>query len=187
MEGPSWAFRLRMETHWAYLKYVLIHKWWVLRWGLHFGVPFWQLVFHDMSKFSREEWGPYARWFYTRAPDGREWYAVYKEVQAGAWSRVPEPWLSARHLKADFDAAWSHHWRNNLHHWECWSNGLNRPMPMPEVYAREMVADWYGAGYAKGQRDVVGWYLSQRGRMSLNPATRMFVETFLGIAGAGIV
>lgn len=179
MEGPSWAFGLRLRTHARYLRYVLLHKWWVLRWGLRLKVPLGQLLVHDMSKFSRAEWGPYARWFYTRAPDGREWYVVYKEAMSGHPGCVSEPHWTARHLKADFDEAWKHHWEENLHHAECWANGLNSPIKMPEVHAREMVADWCGAGYAKGKRDIRAWYEKARDGMRLHPDTRVLVESLL--------
>jgi hypothetical protein len=52
-----------------------------------------------------------------------------------------------------------------------------RPLPMPEKYVREMVADWCGAGRAyTGRWDVAGWYEQQRERVVLHPDTRALVE-----------
>lgn len=181
MEGPSWAFALRTRTHARYLRYVLLHKWRVFWVGLSLKVPLWQLVVHDMSKFSREEWGPYARWFYTHAPDGRTWYEVYKDARDLHPGCMSEPWQTARNLKLDFDQAWKHHWEENLHHWECWSNGLNTPLAMPDGYAREMVADWTAVGMDKGFLDVYEWYLLNRTRILLHPYTRVFVERLLAL------
>lgn len=176
MEGPSWAFALRTRTHVRYLRYVLLHKWRVLRAGLPLGVPLWQLLVHDMSKFSSEEWGPYARWFYTRAPDGRTWYEVYKEARDLHPGCMSEPWQTARNLKADFDGAWVHHQRYNDHHWESWKR-----QPMPDRYAREMVADWTAAGMDKGFLDVHEWYVLNRTRILLHPDTRVLVERLLAL------
>jgi Family of unknown function (DUF5662) len=179
VEGPEWAFGLRLRTHARYLRYVLLHKWWVFWWGLKLGVPSWTLLAHDMSKFSKEEWGPYARWFYTCAPDGREWYAVYKEAIARHPGCASEPWWSARHLKADFDQAWSHHKQHNKHHPEYWSDGLNQPMDIPDVFIREMVADWFGAGYAKGNYDIMGWYVASGHKLPMSLNTRERAEFYL--------
>lgn len=57
----------------------------------------------------------------------------------------------------------------------------NRPapkvLPMPEKYAREMVADWSGAGRALGHgNDVVPWYRKNKDKMQLHPDTRVLVE-----------
>lgn len=45
------------------------------------------------------------------------------------------------------------------------------PLPMPETYVREMVADWIGAGRANGQNDVHGWYRQNYSKMALHPMT----------------
>lgn len=57
-----------MKRHFAYLKYVLRHKYFVFREGLKLGVPILSLILHDWDKFLPDEWFPYARTFY--APDG---------------------------------------------------------------------------------------------------------------------
>ena len=55
-----------MRAHLAYLRYVLIHKFYVLWGGIRLGaIPFWQLIIHDASKFSKAEWLPYVRQFYN--------------------------------------------------------------------------------------------------------------------------
>jgi hypothetical protein len=150
-----------------YLRYswtVIQHKWFVAYAGVRLGVPLWQLLIHDASKFSRAEFGPYARRF-ARRP-------------ASSPSHVVDP--------QEWRDAWQHHWTHNAHHWQHWCGGDGRfLMPMPERYAREMVADWCGAGRAyTGTWDVATWYARNRQHMILHADTRAFVEQLIdGWAG----
>lgn len=84
--------------------------------------------------------------------------------------------------KAAFDAAWEHHWMNNPHHWQYWSGGESGDFitPMPHKYAREMVADWAGAGRAiTGKWEVVEWYAKTKNDKILHGDTRAFIEKLL--------
>jgi hypothetical protein len=141
-----------------YLKIVLKHKWFVFVSGFKIGVPLKQLLLHDMSKFSRAEWGPYKRRFAT----GR----------AGRLDHSQEP--------LEWKRAWAHHWTNNPHHWEFWLlEGY--PQRMPENYMREMVADWMGAGRGyTGSWDIEAWYFRNRDRINIHPDTSRQVELLIG-------
>lgn len=57
-------------------------------------------------------------------------------------------------------------------------------LPMPDVYIREMVADWRGAGRALGKPDTIGWYKQNAKNMLLHPDTRSRVEEILGVKDA---
>lgn len=153
-----------MRNHLAYLRYVLRHKYYVVVASRLTGVPLLQALLHDLSKFTLAEWGPYARSFFN--PDG-----------------------TRRHGKGtpEFDLAWLHHQKRNLHHPQAWAlvrdHGSVVPQPMPLRYVKEMVADWLGAGAAKSGRgidiaDTVNWYLGHGPRV-LHPETRAAVETIL--------
>jgi hypothetical protein len=154
-----------MTAHLWYLTYVLRHKWFVFRAGLALGVPLWQLLIHDWTKFTPAEWGPYVRRF--GVGNNSKW-----ESDAD-----PQEWKDA----------WAHHWQHNPHHWEYWRETiddtrfgtLSISLPMPERYAREMVADWYGAGMAQGKPDIAGWYRANRAKRTLHPDTEAFVEQLL--------
>ena len=163
--------------HARYLAYVLRHKWWVLVYGLHFGVPLWRLIVHDASKFSAAEWGPYVRKFYGGSSP-RDATGAYDQNAQGD----------------EFKAAWRHHWTSNPHHWEFWAHmqhplltmpvPLDDPWEMPETYVREMVADWHGAGRAQGKGDdVSAFYRANGPRMRLHPDTRALVERLLLLIG----
>lgn len=149
-----------MKAHVGYLMYVLRHKWHVFRAGAQLGVPLWRLLIHDWTKFTPAEWGPYVRRFY--AGNNSKWE---KDTD-------PQEWKDA----------WKHHWSNNPHHWEYWlAIGYEpaTPLEMQEVYVREMVADWYGAGMAQGKPDIAGWYHKNSHKMTLHETTRQRAEALL--------
>jgi hypothetical protein len=143
-----------------YLKYVIRHKWFVLRACRKTGTSLWRGLIHDLSKFRPSEWGPYVRTFY--APDGSK---QYKETE-------------------EFAVAWNLHQKRNKHHWQAWlltwDRGETVALRMPDKYVREMVADWIGAGLAiTGKVEVCQWYEKNKTKMILHPDTRTKVETLL--------
>lgn len=148
-----------------YLKYVIRHKWYVLLGALKVDSTNIHLIYraivHDKSKFSLSEFGQYARTFY--APDG-----------SGQYSETLE-----------FSQAWNHHQKCNLHHWQYWilkyDRGDSETLSMPEIYVKEMVADWIGAGWAiTGKWDnVFSWYEKSDVKRFLHPDTVIEVEKIL--------
>lgn len=150
-----------MKRHLAYLKYVLRHKWFVLVACIQLKVPIWIAILHDWDKFLPDEWLPYARCFYKS--DGTKQY-----VEGD-----------------DFSRAWNYHQKRNKHHWQywmlTWDRGETTCLPMPDVFRREMLADWMGAGRALGKPDTKSWYLVNKDRMKLHPVTRAWIEDQLDI------
>lgn len=150
-----------MKSTLKYLWLTIRHKWFVFLAGLKTKAPIWQLVIHDWSKFTPMEAPAYGRQFF------------------GAQDRPLE-----------FSYAWNHHQKVNPHHWEYWVmiSGHNRggypdgsALPMPEKYAREMVADWLGASRAyEGSWPVSletwEWWQKNFSRLNLHPETRKLVE-----------
>lgn len=153
-----------MTAHLKYLRSVLLHKWYVAFAGLRLGVPWWALLVHDWSKFTPAEWGPYARRF------GRG--------TGGALIHSTEP--------VEWQIAWNHHQKAHPHHWNYWVLITDQPdarlvpLPMPERYVREMVADWAGAsrGYT-GSWDIGPWYAKNSAKFLLHDETRALVERVL--------
>ena len=141
-----------MNPHVCYLSYVIRHKYYVFLAGLELGVPLTQLVVHDWHKFLPNEWSPYKEHFYGNA-----------EVS-----------------KDDFDHAWLYHHNKGKHHWQYWvvlDNGDINPLPMPDRFRREMIADWRGCGKAlTGSYDALGWYTANRDKILLHYETRAWVE-----------
>ena len=145
-----------------YLKYVLLHKYFVLIAGFRLKVPFAQLILHDLSKLTKAEWSAYARCFYSKSG-----------------SKQYEP-------AAEFTAACNSHQKRNKHHFQYWvligDDGSVSPLPMPEKYVREMVADWMGAGRAiTGTWEAKEWYLKNKDHMMLHPFTRAQAEMLLEV------
>lgn len=60
-------------------------------------------------------------------------------------------------------------------------NRLPVPLPMPNRYRREMLADWRGAGKALGKPDTKAWYMAHQDDIILHPDTRQWIEQQLGI------
>ena len=144
-----------MKAHWQYLSYVIRHKWFVLVAGLRLGVPIWQLITHDWSKFTPSEWPAYVRWFQV------------KDRSAEA--------------KAAFDAAWDHHWMSNPHHWQywlMWDKGQTTALDMSFRYIIEMLCDWTAMSYKFG--DTPGsFYDKSKANMLLSESTVLAVEGWL--------
>lgn len=138
-------------------------------------VSLWRAIIHDWSKFLTCEWLPYVN----------EFYGDWKQV------RDAEPddfryWNYRGPIEAAFNHAWNHHQKANKHHWQYWlltndsDDPKHHPLQMPERYAREMVADWWGAGRAiTGLWGAPEWYQKHKDKILLHESTRLFVETLL--------
>lgn len=150
-----------LKSHWANLKYLLTHKWFVALECAKLGL-YWQALVHDLSKFRPSEWNAYAEFF--------------------SCPLDPKP----EDVRGRFIDAWAAHLRRNPHHWQYWvtpkDTGGRHVLRMPEKYAKEMVADWRGASLAlKGRDESREWYLERRKTILLHPETRKLVEELLGI------
>lgn len=172
-----------MKRHIAYLKYVLRHKWFVFQACLRLGVPLWIAVLHDWDKFLPDEWFPYARTFYK--PDGSKQY-----VESIEFTRA---WMFHQHRN-------KHHWQwwlnagntplrfTNILVWDRgtaawvkdvavdWNGQISIREPMPDVYRREMLADWIGAGRAMGKPNTWEWYDANKDNIKMHPDTRVWIE-----------
>ena len=166
---------MTLRPHLRYLKTVLTHKWYVFLYGYRLGVPIWRLVIHDWTKFTRAEWPAYVERF-AAGRAGKE----DKDQDTTA-----------------FKEAWKHHWKTNPHHWEHWVpwNALTfvgAPHDtdycgvMPELYIREMVADWKAASKVySGEGNCIPWYEAHAHKQIMHPSTRRRVEELLGYGGMG--
>lgn len=157
------------KAHWLYLLYVLRHKWFVFQAGLKYKVPIWNLIIHDWTKFLPIEWFPYVNNFFLNPPK--------REKQPKGHFQTP--------TGTPFDYAWLHHQNHWPHHWQYWiltyDNEIEKikVLKMPEVYVREMCADWTGAGLAQGKPDILGWYEENKQKILIHPETRELVERLL--------
>jgi len=145
-----------MKSYKRYVWYIIRHKWYTFKGRLKYKVPLWQLFIHDLSKFGCAEFNAYRIWFSVN-------------------DKSPES-------KKDFDKALLHHLHKNPHHWQYWilmtdKNNIH-PIDVPEKYAREMLADWYGAGFAlTGTSGEERWYRDHYEDYQFSEATRDLIET----------
>jgi len=164
-----------VKAYFQYLAYVLRHKYFVFVAGLKTKAPLWQLIVHDWSKFLPDEFLPYADYFYNPKKINDETLKSYGLF--GCAEAAPYGYF----VKDRFNVAWLLHQRRNPHHWQFWylmqDNDPSFPLPIPENYAREMVADWAGAGRAiTGKWSVNEWYEKNKEKIILRDETRLFVE-----------
>lgn len=160
-----------MKNHWSYLKYVLRHKWFVFLGCRRAGCSLWRGIIHDWSKFLPREWFPYVHSFYNK--DGSK-----RKVRDTTGAYDPTK------VSREFDYAWKSHQRMNAHHWQNWvlinDEDGTYPLPIPEKYVREMVADWIGAGMAiSGRTDPNPWYEANKHKIILHDDTRKLLEGIL--------
>ncbi len=152
-----------MRRHLQTLRYLLRHKWFVFIECRSLRVPLWIAVFHDWDKFLPSMWLPYARAHY--APNGTPCFAPSNA----------------------FNQAKMVHQHRNKHHWQFWvfinDCGEIECLPIPDVYRREMLADWRGAGKSLGKPDLLGWYGACRETMLFHSETRAWLETQIGYQG----
>lgn len=162
--------------HLKYLSYVIRHKWFVAIACWKCDVSIWRALIHDWSKFLPCEWTPYVNEFYG------EWRNL-KETEPDDFRY----WSARAPVEAAFRHAWNHHQKSNKHHWQYWlltndsDNPKHQALQMPEKYASEMVADWWGAGRAiTGMWDAPSWYSKNKDKILIHDNTRAFVEATLG-------
>lgn len=125
--------------------------------GEKLGVRKFQLLAHDDSKYSPEEFPYYARQFHGDKGD-----------------------------PTGFANAWHHHCHTNQHHWNYWiypagyqikgANIKNGALKMPENCALEMVADWLASSFCyTGSWDMSVWLEKNLYEIILHPDTAAYV------------
>lgn len=141
--------------HLKYLKYVVIHKWYVMLQCFRFGI-YWRGITHDISKFYPSEWFPYVNRFFGNNKD-----------------EFSLAWL--RHQNRN-----DHHWQWWILQEDRGHYAIYKKMSMEATL--EMLCDWYGASRAQGKggwNGVKKWYNKNKDNMKLHLDTRDFIEIFL--------
>lgn len=119
-----------------------------------------QILNHDASKNSPEEYDAYDRYFYG----GNKSFRVVQ----------------------DFRRAWLHHIHENPHHWQHWVLNNDEPeegevvLEMDYIYIIEMICDWWAFSWQKGDlSEIFSWYDKHYKYIKLAPNTRKTVEDIL--------
>lgn len=194
--------RAWLLMHARYLRAVARHKWFVLVAG-YGRVPLWRLVIHDWSKFTPTEWGAYARAFYgapktkTGKPEGN---IAFDYAWLHHQRLNPHHWQAWLRMDYDtnrcVDQDMMFEDSGNVYYLD---EGTRQrvseadrasvyALPMPQVYAEEMLADWRGANRAYGDTPLTEWYRKTKQARILHPATQRYIEYQLGwLAGQGFI
>lgn len=126
--------------------------------GRQIGVPEAQLLIHDDSKWSAEEFPFYTRQFFGDKGD-----------------------------PAGFAVAWLNHQNKNPHHWEFWISRSGKDagcLPMPRNYILEMVADWMGASMSyTGSWVMTEWLEKNLPKIKIHPQTTAILKEILSDLG----
>lgn len=117
-----------------------------------------QLIYnHDISKYSEDEYMPYANYFYGK---------------------------KSEKSKTEFNYAWNHHIHNNRHHWQHWllqndEDGLI-VLDMPYPYIVEMVCDHWAFSWKSGNLyEIFSWYSKNKNNINLSEKSRAEYENIL--------
>lgn len=153
-----------LTSAWRHFKTVCKHKYVVYQECKACGIA-WQGITHDLSKFSREEFLPSAKYFQG---DKRR--------------------TEAEKENCGYTFAWLHHKGCNPHHWEFWTDfndkdGSITVQKIPYKYVVEMVCDWIGAGriYQGGwtPESPMIYYKKKRAGRHYHPDTDNLIIKFL--------
>lgn len=162
-----------LEKMWRHLKTVCRHKYFVFRECRACGIT-WQGITHDLSKFSRTEFVPSAKYFQgNRSP------------------------IEAEKEDCGYSFAWLHHKGCNPHHWEFWTDFAEKDgsiitNKIPYKYVVEMICDWVSAGKAYNkdkwtQLSPLQYYNKVRSGRHFHPETEELILKFLNtIASHGL-
>lgn len=119
-----------------------------------------QILMHDGSKTSNEEYAAYNEYFYG----GNRSFRVVR----------------------NFQKAWLHHIHNNPHHWQHWVLINDEPdegevaLEMPYECIIEMICDWWAFSWQKGDlSEIFSWYDKHQKYIKLASNTRRIVEDIL--------
>ena len=109
---------------------------------------------HDDSKFSEEEFEPYAKKWHGEGKNNKDYYdPAYEE-------------------------AWTHHWMNNEHHPDHWYGE-----DMPYVYILEMICDWGSFSIEKKDfNELIDFYYGKAKddpEKNLSDGTKEIIEDIL--------
>lgn len=160
-----------MRRYLAYLNYLLWHKWYVILAGKKLGLPLLMLILHDWDKFLPDMLYCYANFFYNSDGSNRK-----KRDSNGYFN----PFETGDKV---FDYFRFRHLRLNKHHWQYWTmvegENYSRCIEIPEIYLREMLADWVSAGKLYKSKGPVNWYNINKKDIILHPNSRESLEKLL--------
>lgn len=121
-----------------------------------YGIITQEIKYHDMTKYSSEEFTQYRKNFYPCSEEEKD--------------------------KAEFEKACKHHYANNSHHWQYWINDdgtFKKAVPWDMMIAYvEMVCDWTAMAYKFGD-NALSYYEKNKNEIKIEPEHIEFIERIL--------
>ena len=111
------------------------------------------ILLHDQSKYSVEEFDAYRNYFHTCSDEEKD--------------------------KESFNRAWEHHYQFNKHHPEHWIDGDNIK-DMPNIYIAEMLLDWAAMGMKFGDT-AYEYYQKERDKKPFSDTTKKTIDQVIHI------
>ena len=158
---------MNIRNIWKHFKTITDHKILVMQGCFKIGL-YKQGILHDLSKYSPSEFWVGVKYYQgTQSPNNAEREAL------------------------GYSSAWLHHKGRNRHHYEYWldytatgKRGEIVPVPMPDRYIAEMLADRIAAskiysGNSYTDDAPLKYYLKGSEHAPLHPYTREILERFL--------
>lgn len=138
-----------MNKYLENLRYIISHKINVAIECINMGM-YLHAITHDISKLLPSEFFPYTETYHGNGKNRRA-----------------------------MNEAWQWHKNRNPHHWDFWVKGSGQPIPMPEKYVKQMIADWRGMGRQKGFDSAIIYYTKTKYRMALHKETTHLINKYL--------
>ncbi len=138
-----------MNKYLANLKYIIQHKINVAIECIKMGM-YWHAITHDLSKLYPKEFIAYTNNYHNGVKNRRA-----------------------------MAEAWQWHKNRNPHHWDFWVKSSGKPIPIPEKYVKQMIADWKGMGRQKGFEGPIIYYAKTKHRMTLHKETINLINKYL--------
>lgn len=159
-----------IKMMWKYLSKLAMHKWYVFLAGIKCGVPVWRLVIHDLSKLSRSEYLAYRNRAYGDGKiDDRLLWGYAWLSHANRNPHHPQYWIMSWNGSSEFSKNYYDDVSEHVADFVC-------VLPMPEVYVREMVADWHGASKVyTGSWNIASWINTNGREMILHSDTESII------------
>jgi len=162
---------VQVKHYFNYSKYLFRHRFYVMLSCWKHGL-IWRGIIHDLSKLNlKEEFIPYAKFFFSDNKPIRDENGYYKPHDTG---------------NPDFEKAWFHHVRNNSHHWQHHCIAKDKDVGGISVHEMkkkdilEMICDWEGAGKSQNAKtNPRQWYEIQKDHLLFHPNTQKFLENKL--------
>lgn len=152
---------IKENVKYIYFKKLIKHKIQFYKESRKFKGLFIQAIFHDITKFSKDEFSGFA--WKECAP---------KQISEELLKIIGlhNICISRERVEELYKIAVKHHYEHNKHHWQYWKGEI-----MPEKYVKEMICGWI-IECKENNIQVKDYYYNNKHTMNLHDETKIFIE-----------